>query len=383
MSIVAELRRLLFVGGLAGGSGARRARKPGFNVAWRRQNLGFRDARDAVPGLEYGLMQHEGGPCGVMAVVQAELVRELLWGDGSGGGDDGEVERLSAGGDALQGALLSAVARILTRAARGGSQAAAGSWRAALVLRSGRGGGGGGGCPLDGELFVTECDDEEYLRALLGRPSVARQLTQEGGGGAILLACSALLSRGLALVAADVAAGVGAVAGNEGAFPVPPLIDAHAYCSQELVSLLLLGRAVGQVFDGVRTLGGGGGAGGGGGGDGELRLVGVQERSDVGFLTLVEAYGHAEVGPCLKCPRYPVWVVCSESHYSVLFSVERARVGRAPVCGARGADTGAGGARFGGRFGSGMGMGMGMGMDAAGPFNIFYYDELANPGKVI
>lgn len=30
-----------------------------------------------------------------------------------------------------------------------------------------------------------------------------------------------------------------------------------------------------------------------------------------------------KVGAYLKTPRYPIWVVCSESHFSVLFALQR------------------------------------------------------------
>lgn len=31
-----------------------------------------------------------------------------------------------------------------------------------------------------------------------------------------------------------------------------------------------------------------------------------------------------KVGVYLKTPRYPIWLVCSESHFSVLFGLQRA-----------------------------------------------------------
>ena len=31
----------------------------------------------------------------------------------------------------------------------------------------------------------------------------------------------------------------------------------------------------------------------------------------------------AQVGPNLKTPLYPIWVVCSESHYTVLFCSDK------------------------------------------------------------
>ena len=76
----------------------------------------------------------------------------------------------------------------------------------------------------------------------------------------------------------------------------------------------------------------------------------------MGFLTLFEAYGHAEVGQRLKRPTAPVWVVCSESHYSVLFSLEARR------CTAAGEGATTGGST---------------------PFDLHYYDGLANQDEPI
>jgi hypothetical protein len=46
---------------------------------------------------------------------------------------------------------------------------------------------------------------------------------------------------------------------------------------------------------------------------------------EAGFLTLMEAFEYLQVGSHLKHPSRPVWVVCSESHYSVLFSADASR----------------------------------------------------------
>jgi ubiquitin carboxyl-terminal hydrolase MINDY-3/4 len=105
--------------------------------------------------------------------------------------------------------------------------------------------------------------------------------------------------------------------------------------TQELVNLLLLGRAHSNVFDGQQTLGSTPSAAAGtttastataasatAANCDEVVLRGITHRGPVGFLTLFEAYGHAAVGDCYKCPLHPVWVVCSESHYSVLFATQ-------------------------------------------------------------
>lgn len=71
---------------------------------------------------------------------------------------------------------------------------------------------------------------------------------------------------------------------------------------------MLIGKACSNVHDGDKDLGG-------------MILKGVDKQGDVGFLTLYEHYQYFQVGDYLKQPKLPIWIVCSESHYSVLFSV--------------------------------------------------------------
>jgi hypothetical protein len=42
------------------------------------------------------------------------------------------------------------------------------------------------------------------------------------------------------------------------------------------------------------------------------------------MLTLFENYGNVQCGEHFKAPLMPLWVLCSESHYSVLFGATRA-----------------------------------------------------------
>jgi hypothetical protein len=79
---------------------------------------------------------------------------------------------------------------------------------------------------------------------------------------------------------------------------------------------------VSNVFDGCQTFGDVSGAAAGpaaaAGSNEQLVIKGVQHQARVGLLTLLEWYRYVEVGHNLKRPRLPVWVVCSESHFSVL-----------------------------------------------------------------
>ena len=73
---------------------------------------------------------------------------------------------------------------------------------------------------------------------------------------------------------------------------------------------MLVGKACTNVHDGDKDLG-----------DNYI-LKGIQRQSDIGFLTYFEHFGHFSVGNFLKKPKVPIWIICSESHYSVMFATE-------------------------------------------------------------
>ena len=153
-------------------------------------------------------------------------------------------------------------------------------------------------------LVLKTCRTRKDLETYLEVESVWKQFTGSHGRGVILLIYSAVLSRGLRETRDDMASVLG---------ETPQMMGRHDYASQELVNLLLVGGAFSQVFDGEKRL------------EGQreedtVLLRGIPKRARVGFLTLFEHYGYVEVGKRLKSPIVPIWVVCSESHYSVLFS---------------------------------------------------------------
>jgi len=104
-----------------------------------------------------------------------------------------------------------------------------------------------------------------------------------------------------------------------------------------MVNLALTGRARSNVFNGVQDLGG-------------LVLRGIDSRAEIGFLSLFEHYENIAVGSHLKSPRLPIWVVCSESHYTILFGLDPALSTSVPPL---------------------------------GRFDLFYYDELARQREEI
>ncbi|CAI5534476.1 unnamed protein product [Closterium sp. Naga37s-1] len=296
---------------------------------WSRQ--GFRFSDD--PATSLGLVQREGGPCGVLAPVQALLLKYLLFppmpahpadscppsasaalaagGAASGGasagqqgGQAGEGRKADEGGweeDDMR-ALVLAMAESLWVPSRGQRVviAAVSPHRLAALATS------ASQQPLTSPISdVKSLQGAVRVRHLAGasHADVAKALHRlfpvfESDFGALLLLFSALLSRGLERVQED------------RDDPEPPLVTRpFGHASQEIVNLLLCGEAVANVFDGTMDLGGG------------MALKGIPSEAQVGFLTLLESLNLCKVGQRLKHPKLPIWVVGSESHYTVLFAL--------------------------------------------------------------
>ncbi|XP_075067960.1 ubiquitin carboxyl-terminal hydrolase MINDY-3 isoform X2 [Mixophyes fleayi] len=89
-----------------------------------------------------------------------------------------------------------------------------------------------------------------------------------------------------------------------------PLIDpVYGHGSQSLINLLLTGHAVSNVWDGDRECSG-------------MKLLGIHSQAHVGFLTLMESLRYCKVGTFLKSPKFPIWVIGSETHLTVFFTKE-------------------------------------------------------------
>uniref|UniRef100_A0A674DLH7 Ubiquitin carboxyl-terminal hydrolase MINDY n=1 Tax=Salmo trutta TaxID=8032 RepID=A0A674DLH7_SALTR len=89
-----------------------------------------------------------------------------------------------------------------------------------------------------------------------------------------------------------------------------PLIDpVYGHGSQSLVNLLVTGHAVSNVWDGDRECSG-------------MKLHGIHNQASVGFLTLMESLRYCKVGAFLKSPKFPIWILGSETHLSVFFAKE-------------------------------------------------------------
>uniref|UniRef100_A0A8C5C9V2 Ubiquitin carboxyl-terminal hydrolase MINDY n=1 Tax=Gadus morhua TaxID=8049 RepID=A0A8C5C9V2_GADMO len=128
-------------------------------------------------------------------------------------------------------------------------------------------------------------------------------LTWRGGCGVLLFLYSVILTKGIENIK------------NEIQDTMEPLIDpVHGHGSQSLVNLFVTGHAVSNVWDGDRECSG-------------MKLHGIHKQASVGFLTLMESLRYCKVGAFLKSPKFPIWILGSETHLSVLFTKERSLVG--------------------------------------------------------
>ncbi|XP_077431756.1 ubiquitin carboxyl-terminal hydrolase MINDY-3 [Vanacampus margaritifer] len=130
--------------------------------------------------------------------------------------------------------------------------------------------------------------------------------TWRGCCGVLLFLYSVILTKGIENIR------------NEIQDTMEPLVDpVHGHGSQSLVNLLVTGHAVSNVWDGDRECSG-------------MKLHGIHKQASVGFLTLMESLRYCKVGAFLKSPKFPIWIIGSETHLSVFFTKEMSLVG--PEC---------------------------------------------------
>lgn len=287
-------------------------------------NQGIRFSPDEETSM--GLVQHEGGPCGVLAAIQAFVLKYLLFFPQElvkGVPHTSTIsvsKRLQETQDSMSNifgslteetksrALVRSMCEILFLCGSNNSATIAslrifnrqiegkdeGS-KDEIVARS-----------LDGFSIESGSDLQKVLTVstFTSLESAMQRLEEmipifRSRLGALLFLLSALLSRGLETVQAD------------RDDPSQPLVTApFGHASQEIVNLLLSGMAVANVFDGKMDLGGG------------MFVKGILTPVEVGFLTLLESLNFCKVGQSLKSPKWPIWVVGSESHYTVLFALD-------------------------------------------------------------
>lgn len=312
---------------------------------WLTQGLVYSDE----PGLQYGLLQHKGGPCGPLACVNAAALRWLFYGhpsmfehetaaaaieacDAAGSDDafykDGAQSLpLDPSPDRRVRSLILGIVDVIWRcrpAPSSNHDAAPPAFVAVyddtlprLPPQSLRIDGAAVAMQSDGiteRLRVHTCTSKAAVAAVV--EANINVLMKSIGPGLVCVLYSAVLTRG---VGANNSTGLLSDVDLMASYSGGALIGGFGYASQELVNLMLTGRATSNTFDGERVFED---RSSGGGGD-KITLHGVSHRADVGFLSVLHAGGYMEVGSNLLRPKAPVWVVFGESHYCVLFAAPK------------------------------------------------------------
>ncbi|NP_001342464.1 ubiquitin carboxyl-terminal hydrolase MINDY-3 isoform b [Mus musculus] len=256
------------------------------------------------------LEQFEGGPCAVIAPVQAFLLKKLLFSsEKSSWRDCSEEEQKEllchTLCDIVESAYDSSGSYCLVSWLRGRTPEEAARISGSPAQSS---------CQVEhsSALAVEELGFERF-HALIQKRSfrtvselkdaVLDQYSMWGNKfGVLLFLYSVLLTKGIENIKNSIEDA------NE------PLIDpVYGHGSQSLINLLLTGHAVSNVWDGDRECSG-------------MQLLGIHEQAAVGFLTLMEALRYCKVGSYLKSPKFPIWIVGSETHLTVFFAKDMALV---------------------------------------------------------
>uniref|UniRef100_A0A0B8RXR0 Ubiquitin carboxyl-terminal hydrolase MINDY n=1 Tax=Philothamnus irregularis TaxID=1899461 RepID=A0A0B8RXR0_9SAUR len=250
------------------------------------------------------LEQFEGGPCAVIAPVQALLLKKLFTCEKSTWRQCQEEEQKNL--------LCHALCEILEMTCSDQSE----SYTLATLQR---------GNPMEDAASVSERSAEaspqedhssalaveefgfERFHALILKRSYANfsdfkdavwnhHAMWKNKFGVLLFLYSVILTKGIENIK------------NEIEDSAEPLIDpVYGHGSQSLINLLLTGFAVSNVWDGDRECSG-------------MKLLGINKQGAVGFLTLMESLRYCKVGSYLKSPKFPIWILGSETHLTVFFA---------------------------------------------------------------
>lgn len=206
----------------------------------------------------------------------------------------------AADADAVEAAVEAAEVEVPTGAGPG---AAAGIEAAAIAAGAGVGAGeseSDAAATLESRLGLLELTPDQFHERLhtlhfkhigdVARYYMENYQQLSKTYGVLLFMYSVFLTKGTEKVTSDISD------------TSEPLIHStYGYGAQSLINLMLTGRAVAHVWDNEQDVGG-------------LKLRGICEQSDIGFITLMEQMRYCTVGSFFKNPRYPVWVMGSDTH---------------------------------------------------------------------
>nr|XP_040034586.1 inactive ubiquitin carboxyl-terminal hydrolase MINDY-4B [Gasterosteus aculeatus aculeatus] len=272
-----------------------------FNYEWRKSFFQFREPDSEV---SYALKTDSGGAQAIQMVIQARIIKHLLFLRQSA--SDGQtLHSLTVGQKEQNGALATVLADSLWLAGQESEATVTLVTQEYSITPH-----------LDYKLdnfterlqLFTFNAKEDVENFILDHFQCVRE---EGSHGVILFLYSLICSRTVNRLKEDL---------DSTTSHLLYLRVGNFVCRQALLNLLLTGKASPNVFNGTRSLGE----------DGhplEHPLQGLLSRGDVGYLhwsrEQMEGGRLPQVGSMLKTPRYPVWICCINSSFSVLFGLKR------------------------------------------------------------
>ncbi|XP_062841472.1 ubiquitin carboxyl-terminal hydrolase MINDY-3 [Trichomycterus rosablanca] len=265
---------------------------------------------------EHGaLEQFEGGPCAVIAPVQAFLLKNILFNTES-------LTWRNISEEEQRVALCSALAEILELSCTGKTHFCLATWAHVKATDENTGIPDHNTEPESSQTTHTQQQPSALAAEELGFERFHSMVhkktlktvaelkqtilflydTWKNKFGVLLFLYSVILTKGIENIK------------NEIEDTSEPFIDpVYGHGSQSLINMLVTGHAVSNVWDGDRECSG-------------MMLHGIHEQATVGFLTLMESLRYCKVGSFLKSPKYPIWILGSETHLSVFFTKEMSLV---------------------------------------------------------
>eukprot|EP00039_Didymoeca_costata_P025271 m.12802 g.12802 ORF g.12802 m.12802 type:complete len:560 (-) comp4733_c0_seq2:884-2563(-) len=226
------------------------------------------------------LVQRHGGPCGVLAPVQAFIMKNLIYTTEP----NALIQKVGnwRHGETAIPALICALTDILIQCSQP---------------------------PMNVTLIWSEKAEnfEEFhtnakFITVTSRQDLETILASclpdlQGTFGVLMMMYSFVATRGVDKIVEDLG------------LDLDPLISMpFGHANLSLVNLCLTGVATSHVHDGIQDVG--------------VPLKGIEKQPEVGYLSIMESLRYITVGSLFKNPKVPVWVLGSETHMTVLFSLD-------------------------------------------------------------
>jgi len=230
--------------------------------------------------FQVGIFQNKNGPCGLLAAVNALLIKQLVFGQPTL-----LTENRTPSVEEVETNLLQSLATILFR-----TNAQAEFFQIVSRMDTTK--------PfslISPDNIVIDIIEKELVFEFL-KENKAQYL---GAGGAVLFLYSLTFSRGLDNIQTDLKVGI---------YGTTLVVGDFGLCTQALVNLCTIGQALPGLDDEIMERY-----------DGEIE-IGSLTFEEVDNMTF--ASGYSVLADVLKHPKYPIWILHGGDHYTTLFSFD-------------------------------------------------------------